>query len=443
MRMSAARARQNPPPMAAPLTAAIPGWCSRRMVEMTSSSSSMERSAIVGRVNPSMLGMVPGFSWSAPEQKPRPAPVMTTMRTSLSLPISRRASRKGIMTSKAMAFMRSGRLRVTTATWGWGRRISVSDTPRIVGCRVLRPVRRPQGGSAGRRTGISLDHALLGRCGARRPLLAGDPPETGGAGVPVVDDGGAGDVVVERAAVALVHNAEESDAQREGQGDPEPDRPEDGLASADGGALVRHHLQPEDGHAERLAAHRPLVREVEEFPERQHNEGRQLVVAQCERVSGHQLERGVEQGDAEGVQAPRGPDVRGETADRAGVVALAADRERGGRYGDRGHVGAPASGATRSGGPLGHSFTFLPRPMSRLPQRRMKSSNPTPCARTTSRTSVRMPVVERAMMEPSSVCSTRESMSIWLTMALMSTRSMICCTSTRSMIFCMSTRSTI
>ncbi len=70
--MSAARARQKPPPMAAPFTAAMTGWCSRRMVVMTSSSSSMERSAMVGRVSPSMLGMVPGFSWSAPEQNPRP-----------------------------------------------------------------------------------------------------------------------------------------------------------------------------------------------------------------------------------------------------------------------------------------------------------------------------------------------------------------------------------
>ncbi len=125
--MSAASARQKPPPMAAPLTAAITGWCSRRMVVITSSSISMERSAMVGSVRPSMLGMVPGFSWSAPEQNPRPAPVMTTTRTALSLPISRRASRKGIMTSKAMAFMRSGRFSVTTATWGWGWVTSVKD----------------------------------------------------------------------------------------------------------------------------------------------------------------------------------------------------------------------------------------------------------------------------------------------------------------------------
>ena len=81
--------------------------------------------------------------------------------------------------------------------------------------------------------------------------------------------------------------------------------------------------------------------------------------------------------------------------------------------------------------------------MSRLPQRRMKSSRPTPWARMTSRISVRTPVVERAMIDPSSVCSTRASMSIWSTIALMSTRSMIFWMSTRSMIFSMSTRSTI
>ena len=129
---SAARARQKPPPMAAPFTAATTGWCRRRMVEMTSSSISMERRAMVGSVSPSMLGIVPGFSWSAPEQNPRPAPVITTTRTSLSLPISRNASRKGIITSKAMAFMRSGRLSVTTATWGCGRLTSVKDMGGIV-----------------------------------------------------------------------------------------------------------------------------------------------------------------------------------------------------------------------------------------------------------------------------------------------------------------------
>ena len=36
------------------------------------------------------------------------------------------------MTSKAMAFMRSGRFSVTTATWGWGLVISVKDMRGIV-----------------------------------------------------------------------------------------------------------------------------------------------------------------------------------------------------------------------------------------------------------------------------------------------------------------------
>jgi hypothetical protein len=48
--------------MAAPLTAAMTGWCRRRMVEITSSSISIERRAMVGRVRPAMFGIVPGSS---------------------------------------------------------------------------------------------------------------------------------------------------------------------------------------------------------------------------------------------------------------------------------------------------------------------------------------------------------------------------------------------
>ncbi len=81
-----------------------------------------------------------------------------------------------------------------------------------------------------------------------------------------------------------------------------------------------------------------------------------------ERVPGRQLERRVEERDAQGVEAPRGPDVggeRGETADRAGVVSLAADGERGRRDRDGRHVRAIALGATRSGGPAGQSRDLL------------------------------------------------------------------------------------
>ena len=127
-------------------------------------------------------------------------------------------------------------------------------------------------------------------------------------------------------------------------------------------------------------------------------------------------------------EAPTSAAERGEPAHGAGVVPLAPDGELGRGDGD-GDVTMPetAPGFTSERGTRGPGTAiFLRRPMSRLPQRKMKSSSPTPWARTTSSTSVRMPVVDRAMIDPSSVCSTRESMSILLTMALMSTRSMIC-----------------
>ncbi len=91
----------------------------------------------------------------------------------------------------------------------------------------------PRPGTAGR----ALRRAAVP---VRRPpvegtLLAGHPAQPGGPGVPVVDDGGAGDEVVEGTALALEHDAEEADAQCE-QGEPEPYRPQDGLAATDGPA---------------------------------------------------------------------------------------------------------------------------------------------------------------------------------------------------------------
>ena len=75
IRRSQASARHRPPPIAAPLIAAITGWCSRRSVSTMSSRASMARSAYVGRVTPAAPGGVPADSWSAPEQNPLPAPV--------------------------------------------------------------------------------------------------------------------------------------------------------------------------------------------------------------------------------------------------------------------------------------------------------------------------------------------------------------------------------
>src|SRR4051794_12746312 len=127
IRMSAARLRQKPPPMAGPLTAAITGWCILRMARTTSSRIPRARRAMVGRVRPSMWGIVPGSSRSAPEQKPFPAPVSTTTRVSLSTLTSSIASRNGIITSNAIAFIRSGRLSVINVTWGRGLSTTTND----------------------------------------------------------------------------------------------------------------------------------------------------------------------------------------------------------------------------------------------------------------------------------------------------------------------------
>jgi hypothetical protein len=116
--------------MAAPFTAATTGWCSFRIVVMTSSRSSIARKAIVGTVRPSMFGTMPESSWSAPEQKPCPAPVTTTTRVELSLPTLASSSRKGIITSNAIAFIRSGRFSVINATPSCGRDTSTNPIAR-------------------------------------------------------------------------------------------------------------------------------------------------------------------------------------------------------------------------------------------------------------------------------------------------------------------------
>ncbi len=127
-RMSQQAARHSPPPMAGPLMAAMTGWCISRMPSTTSSSSLPARWAIVVGVSPSMWGMEPDVFWSAPEQKPSPAPVMMTTRVSLSLATASSCSLKGSMTSNAMAFMRSGRFNVMTVTCGTGFSTMTKDT---------------------------------------------------------------------------------------------------------------------------------------------------------------------------------------------------------------------------------------------------------------------------------------------------------------------------
>ena len=52
MRMSAAAARQKPPPIAAPFTAAITGWCMSRTARITSSSTFIARRGDAGALQP-------------------------------------------------------------------------------------------------------------------------------------------------------------------------------------------------------------------------------------------------------------------------------------------------------------------------------------------------------------------------------------------------------
>ena len=205
-------------------------------------------------MSPSAWGIVPGSSRSAPEQKPLPAPVMITTRTSLSSPIARRVSRKGTMTSKAMAFIRSGRFNVTRATWGCGVATSTNDMAGIVGRR-----------RGGRLCGSML---RLGR------FVLGQPAQAGRSGVPGVDDGRAGEEIVQGPALALEEDAQEPEPQeQEAQG--QRQSAHDGLAWCDPIALCGDHLNPEHGHAERLAAHGPGVGEIDELPDDQRDDRRQ------------------------------------------------------------------------------------------------------------------------------------------------------------------------
>ncbi len=67
-----------------------------------------------------MWGTEPADLWSAPDEKPRPAPVSTITRVALSYVNSSRTLLSGTMTSNAIEFIRSGRFSVTSATFGRG-----------------------------------------------------------------------------------------------------------------------------------------------------------------------------------------------------------------------------------------------------------------------------------------------------------------------------------
>ena len=140
-------------------------------------------------------------------------------------------------------------------------------------------------------------YSLVGRHGTgQRSFLAGDPTQAGRPGVPVVDDGGAGDEVVERAPVALVRRSRETRCPRvRNRVIPSPTVRRTAWRPLIGAPCVVTTCSPRIAMPSVFPLDGPLVGEVEELPKRQHDEGGQLVVGQGEGVSGHQLERGIEQ----------------------------------------------------------------------------------------------------------------------------------------------------
>src|SRR5678815_2900550 len=110
--MSVASASPNPAPAATPLTAAMTGFSHETSVvtQRPTQASGSSRSL---RVDSGSRG---GDEMSRPEQKPRPAPVITTTRTSSAREASSMARGSASASSGSIAFRRTGRLSVIVRT---------------------------------------------------------------------------------------------------------------------------------------------------------------------------------------------------------------------------------------------------------------------------------------------------------------------------------------
>ena len=108
IRMSHAAASESPAPAHGPLTAAITGFSSARIARMFGWYVLSSRSRID-----------PGASWNSfrswPEQKPRPAPVITTARTS-GAAASFRAAFSAAWSAALKALKTSGRFSLIVRT---------------------------------------------------------------------------------------------------------------------------------------------------------------------------------------------------------------------------------------------------------------------------------------------------------------------------------------
>ena len=164
IRRSQASARQSPPPIAAPLTAAITGWCSRRRVphdvlEHLHRAQGVRRARQAVDVRRRAGGLLVGAGAEAGPGAGEHHCADRVVAAEL-----RSRSRTGTITSKAIAFIRSGRFSVTTATPGSGRSTSTKLT--------ASPPRAPLGRRQGRPG--SQPGSRPGSRPARAP--AGSPP---------------------------------------------------------------------------------------------------------------------------------------------------------------------------------------------------------------------------------------------------------------------------
>ncbi len=116
-RMSAASARASPPPATAPLRAAMTGTRMARTADSARAACSWRSSMPMG----DSPGSSAASARSSPAQNAWPAPVMIRTRRSSCSPRSSASCSSSANMTMVMAFIRSGRSRVATATPSAGR----------------------------------------------------------------------------------------------------------------------------------------------------------------------------------------------------------------------------------------------------------------------------------------------------------------------------------
>src|ERR1035437_3757531 len=95
--------------------------------------------------------------------------------------------------------------------------------------------------------------------------LAGEEPDPGGSRIPGVDNRRACDEIVQGPVLPLAKDPGEPEAAEQ-EAEWQRERAYHGPPRVEVGAVGPDHLYPEPGPAEGLAAHRPGVCEIQEFP---------------------------------------------------------------------------------------------------------------------------------------------------------------------------------